>query len=80
MYELVAWENPRAANSVFKRIRSTAARVGEFPEIGRCGQVHGTREVIVNDPPCIVVYRVGSEGTEIIRVLHTSVGRPSLGH
>lgn len=80
VHEYVARENPKAAKSVFKRIRSTATRLGRFPEIGRRGHVQSTREVIVDDLPYIIVYRVSSDGVEIIRVLHTAMDRPGPGH
>jgi toxin ParE1/3/4 len=80
VYEYVARDNPKAAKSVFRRIRSTATRLGKFPESGRRGQVQGTRELVVNDLPYIIVYRISPAGIEVIRVLHTAMDRPSLGH
>jgi addiction module RelE/StbE family toxin len=79
VYEYVARENPRAARSVFKKIRSTASRIGRFPEAGRHGHVRGTREIVVTDLPYLVVYRVGSNSIDIIRVLHTSMDRSPAG-
>jgi len=77
IYAYVARDNPRAARSVFTRIRSAASRIGEFPEIGRGGHVPGTRAVVVGGLPFLVVYRIASDRVEIIRVLHTAMHRPS---
>ena len=40
-----------------------------LPFIGRPGKVAGTRELVVH-PNYILIYRVGEEAVEIIRVLH----------
>jgi addiction module RelE/StbE family toxin len=76
----IATENPRAAAAVRHRIRSAVLRLAEFPESGRPGQVAGTRELVVPGLPYLVVYRVGKESVEVLRVFHTSQERPEGSH
>jgi addiction module RelE/StbE family toxin len=68
----IASENPRAAAAVRHRIRAAVRRLTEFSESGRTGQVAGTRELVVPGLPYVVVYRVGGDYLEILRVFHTS--------
>jgi toxin ParE1/3/4 len=75
----IATENPRAAAAVRHRIRAAVLRLAEFPESGRTGQVAGTRELVVPGLPYLVVYRIGEESVEILRVFHTAQER-SGGH
>ena len=76
----IATENPRAAAAVRNRIRTAVLRLAEFPESGRAGQVTGTRELVVPGLPYLVVYRVGKESVEVLRVFHTSQERPEGSH
>jgi plasmid stabilization system protein ParE len=71
----IATDNPRAAATVRRRIRAAVLRLTEFPESGRMGQVAGTRELVVPGLPYLVVYRIGNDSVEILRVFHTSQER-----
>ena len=44
----------------------------DMPHRGRSGRKQGTRELIVSGFPFIVIYRVGKEAVEIVRILHGS--------
>ena len=44
----------------------------DMPHRGRSGRKPGTRELIVSGFPFIVIYRVGKEAVEIVRILHGS--------
>jgi toxin ParE1/3/4 len=76
----IATENPRAAAAVRRRIRAAVLRLSEFPESGRTGQVAGTRELVVPGMPYLVVYRIGKESVEILRVFHTAQERSGGPH
>lgn len=76
----IATENPRAAAAVRHRIRAAVLRLAEFPESGRPGQVAGTRELVVPGLPYLVVYGVGQESVEVLRVFHTSQERSDGPH
>lgn len=71
VYEYISEENPKAARQVFTRIRNAPKHLVRFPESGRCGEVPGTRELIVSNLPYIVVYRVTETEVQILRVWHT---------
>jgi addiction module RelE/StbE family toxin len=73
-------DNPEAARKVVKRIRQAVERLADFPESGRHGQVAGTRELVVPGLPYLVVYRIGKESVEVLRVFHTSQERPEGSH
>jgi len=56
---------------VAQRIADAARRLLENPEIGRTGQVAGTREWLVTRTSHLLVYRVNGDVIEILRVWHS---------
>lgn len=63
----------RSAVVTDERIAATARRLRLFPEIGRHGRMAGTRELIVQGAPLIVVYRIEHHMTiKVLRLLHSS--------
>lgn len=69
----IAEDNPQAAKEVFNRIMDLVeAQVAEYPQVGRAGRIHGTRELVISGLPYIAVYRVRSNQVEILNVIHTS--------
>ncbi|TDR89619.1 type II toxin-antitoxin system RelE/ParE family toxin [Enterovirga rhinocerotis] len=62
----ISVDNPRAAQRVVGRIRSSAMRLVDQPEIGRPGERDGTREWVVSGLPYIIVYRVDWTRAEIV--------------
>ena len=70
--DYIAQENPGAAMKLLEEIRRQTTCLVEFPGMERPGRVRGTRELVVNRTPFILVYRVRSrmERVEIIRILH----------
>ena len=77
-YEYLARKNPLAARHVFKRIVAATKRLRTFPNSGRQGQIPGTRELVITNLPYIVVYRIGDETVEILRVFHAATDWPRL--
>ncbi len=62
------------------RIVQTAMMFGQFPLLGRAGQVAGTREFSVVGLPYLIVYAVASESEiDVLTVLHTRRRYPPLG-
>lgn len=48
-----------------------ADNLARHPEIGRRGRILGTREIVINDIPCILVYQITGKDTRIFAVMHT---------
>lgn len=51
-------------------------RLRDMPQIGRYGRVFGTREIVMQDFPFVIVYRVRKEYIQIIRLIHQSMKYP----
>lgn len=51
-------------------------RVRDMHQVGRVGRVFGTRELVMQDFPFLIVYRVRKEYLEIINVIHQSQKYP----
>jgi toxin ParE1/3/4 len=68
--EYIAQDSISAALEVGDRIMEAVARLGDHPEMGREGRVTGTRELVVGRTSLVVIYRVGAERVEVLRVLH----------
>lgn len=67
----IASDNERAADRTLSCIRQTAMLLGQFPDMGRKGQVENTREFSVTGLPYIIVYALASEGDlDILTVVH----------
>ena len=68
----IAENDDRAADRVVSRIVQTAMMFGQFPMLGRAGQVTGTREFSVVGLPYLIVYTISSETEiDVLTVLHT---------
>jgi toxin ParE1/3/4 len=65
----IALDNPKAAETVVRRIIEAVSGLSFFPRIGRPGRVEGTRELVIGGIPYIAVYRV-RERVEILAVYH----------
>ena len=68
--EYIARENPEAAREIAMRIVDATERVIQFPEVGRLGKMHGTRELVVTGTQYLMVYRVKKNAIHFLRVLH----------
>ncbi len=42
----------------------------QFPTLGRKGRVPGTRELVINRSPFVLIFRVRKARIEILRILH----------
>src|SRR5689334_4908919 len=68
--EHIALDNPRAAETMARRIRETIDGLRQFPERGGPGRVPGTREVVGPRTPFVVPYRVVGREIQVLAVLH----------
>ncbi|MDR4515762.1 type II toxin-antitoxin system RelE/ParE family toxin [Nitrosomonas sp.] len=70
--DFIAQENANAAYNVLIRIKAAVDNLLRHPEIGRPGRVFGTREMVMNDLPYILVYQITDKDIRILAVMHTA--------
>lgn len=58
------------ARRVALAIYESADSLKEMPYRGRKGRKPNTRELMISGFPFLIIYRVGKEAVEIVRVLH----------
>lgn len=63
-------ENPSAARSVAKALFDAANSLESFPLRGREGRIQGTRELVVQRSPHIIVYQVKEAVIQILHIYH----------
>lgn len=68
--------NPPAARQFVQRILASVESVERFTLLGVHGRTLDTREYVVPHTRYIIVYRVGRESVQILRVLHSSRNYP----
>ena len=68
----IEFDDPGAAVGTARGILKATARLSRLPFTGRPGRVINTRELVLEDRPYIVAYRVTAGVVEVLRVLHTS--------
>ncbi|WP_025090842.1 type II toxin-antitoxin system RelE/ParE family toxin [Brucella intermedia] len=68
----IAGKNPRAALDQLDEIERQTDMLMDYPDMGRVGRKRGTRELVVNRTPFIIVYRLRprAQRIEILHVLH----------
>ena len=69
IHAYIAKDNPPAASRIAIEIIAACDRLELFPERGRPGKRHGTRE-LTTVWPYLIVYRVKAESVEIVRIWH----------
>ncbi|NYZ70305.1 type II toxin-antitoxin system RelE/ParE family toxin [Endozoicomonas sp. SM1973] len=69
--DYISDDNPDAAQRVKDDIEAKAAKLLEFPRIGRPGRVEGTRELVAWSN-YIIVYQEDVLAIRILRVLHAA--------
>jgi toxin ParE1/3/4 len=72
VFEYIARENATAAETLVERIFSAVERLERYPQMGRVGRVHGTRELIITGTPYVVPYRVRRDQIEVLAVFHAA--------
>jgi len=75
--DYISEDNPQAAQEIVQKIMEKVSLLSQQPSIGRPGRVPNTRELIIDQAPFILPYRVRDNKIEILRVLHTSRRWPS---
>jgi toxin ParE1/3/4 len=70
--------NPHAAIRLGDAIEEAVAGLGVFSHKGRPGRLAGTRELVVQGSPYVVIYRVEADAVVILRVVHGRQAWPPL--
>ena len=68
--DYIEQRNATAAQNLHAAIVQSAENLPLMPYLFRPGRVPGTRELVVH-PNYIVVYQVGSDVIDILRILHS---------
>ena len=68
----IEFDDPGAAVRTARGIFKATGRLSTLPFTGRPGRVINTRELVLEDRPYVVAYRVTAGVVEVLRVLHTS--------
>ena len=69
----ISKENPIAAiQQVLRILYVVEEYLIEYPLMGRDGREKGTKELVIDKTPYVVVYRVTNESIEILHVVHGS--------
>jgi len=59
-------------DGVLRGIDKVEGLLPEHPRIGRLGRVEGTRELVIDGLPYIVIYREAVQEIQVLRVLRDS--------
>jgi toxin ParE1/3/4 len=73
--EAMSWlyeRNPVAAQNASELIYMQIYQLKTYPQLGRIGQVHGTRELVIKQTRYIAPYRINFEANtiEILALMH----------
>jgi addiction module RelE/StbE family toxin len=61
--------HPELAQIAVRRIQESVQTLTKFPRSGRVGEIEGTRELYTTPTPHVVVYSVGEDVVNVLRVL-----------
>ena len=70
IHRYIAADSSAAADRQLDLVLESIQGLSLFPEKGRAGRVHGTRELVVPGTPYIIVYRLKLTGIQILSILH----------
>ena len=73
----IAEQNPQTAELVANRIDKAVELLTRMPQVGRGGRVGGTRELVVQRTPYILVYRFNMDVVHILRIFRGARDWPS---
>lgn len=68
--EYYAEEDPVTAYRIFDEVFDRAGILDDNHDIGRAGRMKGTRELVINGTPFILVYQVNPNDVLILNLLH----------
>ena len=68
--EYLVRETPLHAARLIRSLYDAVFALRTFPQRGRSGKKAGTRELVVQSSPYIVIYQVSSDVVYVARILH----------
>jgi toxin ParE1/3/4 len=79
IFEYTRPDNLSAAERVVRTIYDSAGSLESFPYRGRVGRVDGTRGLVLQSFPFVIVYRVLEDAVEVAAVIHGAQRWPPEG-
>jgi len=76
IYLYLCEHRPAWAQSTIRSLYDAARSLRTMSDRGRIGKISGTRELVLDRMPYLVVYRVNGQVVELIHINHTSQDRP----
>jgi len=71
VWDYIAADNPRAAAQIDDLFSDAAARLAEYPKLGRPGKIPGTRELIPHESYRLV-YEIERETVWVLALVHAA--------
>jgi len=76
IFEYIAGDSLQNAVAVVERVMQAIDSLSLFPNRARRGRRPGTRELVVNQTGCLILYRVGRTDVLVLRVWRSARGAP----
>lgn len=77
-YQWLYERNPTAAKNFANEVHQLTSLLATNPSMGRAGRVMGTRELVLQNFPYLLPYRVKSGEIQILRIFNTIENLPRL--
>lgn len=71
IFDYIAADDPAAAKRMDELFAKTAARLAEFPKLGKTGDLPGTREMLPHEHYRLV-YEIDGETVWVLALVHTA--------
>lgn len=71
VWDYIAADNLQAAVRMDELFSDAAAKLVDFPHLGRSGKISGTHELILHESYCLV-YEVEDETVWVLALVHTA--------
>jgi toxin ParE1/3/4 len=75
IFDYLTEQMPHLSRSTVVEIREAVRSLKKFPHMGRPGRLEGTRELLHDRLPYIVVYRVIKDAVEVLHIWHPAQDR-----
>jgi toxin ParE1/3/4 len=70
IFELIMESSPQGALLVDDRVNEQIELLKDFPLAGKAGRNPGTRELVIDNAACVVVYRIEDDDVRILSVIY----------